>query len=68
VHIIASFRTVFGATFGVTGGYLKFGTSFLKRVTWKVFKIIDFKEANMNFIYFSPQKGIFRTLQKIFIS
>jgi hypothetical protein len=51
VHIIARFRTIFGATFRVTRGYLKVGTSFLKDL-----KIIDFIEANRNFIYFFSTK------------
>jgi hypothetical protein len=39
-------------TFRVTGGYLKAGTSFLKRVTGRFFELVsDFIEASRQFIF-----------------
>jgi hypothetical protein len=34
-------QAAFQTTFRVTGGYLKAGTSFLKRVTGKIFKLVS---------------------------
>ncbi len=45
VHAIVGFhqfsksKAAFGTTLGVTGGYLKAGTSFLKRVAGRMFRI-----------------------------
>jgi hypothetical protein len=51
-------QAAFTATFRVTGGYIKAGTSLLKRITGRIFRISYFKEANRNFfLLFYPQKG-----------
>jgi hypothetical protein len=56
-HIFES-RAVFRATFRVTGGYMKAGTSFLKRIIGRIFRISDSKEASRNFFfYFFPKKA-----------
>ncbi len=36
---ISEYQAAFGTTFSVTGGYLKAGIGFMKRVTGKIFKI-----------------------------
>jgi hypothetical protein len=47
---ISESQAAFGTTFRVTGGYLKAGTSFLKRVTRKFSELdSDFKEASRKF-------------------
>jgi hypothetical protein len=43
-------QSAFGTTFRVTGGYLKAGTSFLKRVTETIF-IEAIRNYILNFLY-----------------
>jgi hypothetical protein len=64
VHVKASFPNNFQnhkaggfeSAFRVTGGYLKAGTSFLKRVTEKVFRIILKKHDETLFLIFSTTR------------
>jgi hypothetical protein len=51
-------QAAFGTTLGVTGGYLKAGTSFLKRIAGRIFRISKLFQKSRHKLYyqFSVQK------------